>query len=55
LVRIAETKKLRKTDAVLLGVWKAASRLEQAPQRTQEEGTPAQPAATPPATPSAAS
>jgi hypothetical protein len=34
------TKKLRKTDAVLLGVWKAASRLEQAPQRTQESTTP---------------
>jgi hypothetical protein len=33
------TKKLRPTDPVLLGVWKAASRLEQPPQRTTEEAT----------------
>jgi hypothetical protein len=33
------TKKLRTTDPVLLGVWKAASRLEQPPRRTTEEGT----------------
>jgi hypothetical protein len=31
------TKKLRKTDPVLLGVWKAASRLEQPPQREEQE------------------
>jgi hypothetical protein len=33
------TKKLRKTNPVVLGVWKAASRLEQPPQRTPEETT----------------
>jgi hypothetical protein len=31
------TKKLRKTDPVLLGVWQAAARLEQPPRRTPEE------------------
>jgi hypothetical protein len=43
------TKKLRKTDPVLLGVWKAASHLEQPPQRTQEEqpATPSSPAPAP--------
>jgi hypothetical protein len=43
------TKKLRKTDPVLLGVWKAASRLEQPPQREKEEqpATPASPASAP--------
>jgi hypothetical protein len=30
------TKKLRKTDPVVLGVWKAASRLEQPPQCAEE-------------------
>jgi hypothetical protein len=42
------TKKLRTTDPVLLGVWKAASRLEQPPRRTTEESTtPPSPAPTP--------
>jgi hypothetical protein len=43
------TKKLRKTDPVLLGVWKAASRLEQPPQRTPEEEGAAQPSSPAPA------
>src|SRR4029434_5089378 len=33
------TKKLRKTDPVLLGVWQAASRLEQPPRRTSTSAT----------------
>jgi len=33
------TKKLRTTNPVLLGVWKAASRLEQPPRRTTDVGT----------------
>jgi hypothetical protein len=43
------TKKLRKTDSVLLGVWQAASRLEQPPRRSKEEqpATPASPAPAP--------
>jgi hypothetical protein len=43
------TKKLRKTDPVLLGVWKAASRLEQPPQRTPGEDGAAQPSSPAPA------
>jgi len=42
------TKKLRKTDPVLLGVWKAASRLEQPPRRSKEVST------TPPSSPAPA-
>jgi hypothetical protein len=43
------TKKLRKTDPVLLGVWKTASHLEQPPRRKQEEqpATPSSPAPAP--------
>jgi hypothetical protein len=43
------TKKLRKTNPVLLGVWQAASRLEQPPQREKEEqpATPSSPAPAP--------
>jgi hypothetical protein len=35
------TKKLRTTDPVLLGVWKAASHLEQPPRRTETADAPA--------------
>jgi len=43
------TKKLRTTDPVLLGVWKAAARLEQPPRRTtgEETSTPPSPAPAP--------
>jgi hypothetical protein len=43
------TKKLRKTDPVLLGVWKTASHLEQPPRREKEEqpATPSSPASAP--------
>jgi hypothetical protein len=34
------TKKLRKSDPVLLGVWQAASRLERPPQRKTEPTEP---------------
>jgi hypothetical protein len=40
------TKKLRKTDPVLLGVWQAAARLEQPPRRKKEE-QPATPSSLP--------
>ena len=40
------SKKLRTANPVLLGVWKAASRLEQPPQRTTETTTPPAPAPT---------
>jgi hypothetical protein len=47
------TKKLRKTDPVLLGVWQAASHLEQPPRRSKEQQPATPSASTPAAAPTA--